>query len=141
MIDPASNDGKSCIVLAGTVKYFPQESADIKVGGLVKNLYFLHTAAWGGQKGRQFEYRITYNDGTTETFPVNGGSECNDWVGNTSISNGSIVAETTKPNGVKIGAYVTGWKNPHPEKPVRSIKAVSAAADAVPVIIAITAER
>ncbi|WP_294507637.1 beta-galactosidase trimerization domain-containing protein [uncultured Victivallis sp.] len=141
VIDPAGNDGKSCIVLAGTVKYFPQESADIKVGGLVKNLYFLHTAAWGGQKGRQFEYRVTYKDGTTAVIPVNGGSECADWVGNTPISNGSIVAETAKPNGVKIGAYVTSWKNPHPDKPVQSIKAVSAAADAVPIIIAITAER
>ena len=56
-------------------------------------------------------------------------------------ANGSIVAETAKPNGVRIGAYVTGWKNPHPEKPVRSIRAVSAGADAVPIVIGITAER
>ncbi len=141
VIDPGRNDGKSCIVLAGAIKYFPLESTDIPVGGKVKKLYFLHAAAWGGQAGKQFEYRVAYEDGSTADIPIEGGKECADWVGNTPVANGSIVAETAKPNGVRIGAYVTGWKNPHPEKPVRSVRAVSAGADAVPIVIGITAER
>lgn len=100
VIDPDRNGGKSCIVLAGAIKYFPLESTDIPVGGKVKKLYFLHAAAWGGQAGKQFEYRVAYEDGSTASIPIEGGKECADWVGNTPVANGSIVAETAKPNGV-----------------------------------------
>ncbi|MBI4976360.1 MAG: beta-galactosidase trimerization domain-containing protein [Spirochaetes bacterium] len=141
IIDAEKNEEKSCIVLSGAIKYFSAESPEIPVGSGVRNMYVLHAAAWGGQSGKQFEYVITYADGSVARFPINGAAECADWVGNNPVSNGRIVAETTKPNGMKIGAYVTCWSNTAPDKKVTSVKVVSAQAEAVPIVIGITVER
>jgi len=140
IIDPATNGGKACAVLSGSIKYFPHASGEIAVGKRVEKMYFLHCAAWGGGDGRFFDYEITYSDGTRVTMPIRGQFECADWTGTEAIKNGVIAWETVKKNGIRIGAYATCWRNPHPEKTVKAVKAVSAETPAVPIILAITAE-
>ncbi|PVY44737.1 beta-galactosidase trimerization domain-containing protein [Victivallis vadensis] len=140
VIDPADNDGKSCAVLAGTIKYFPTETPEIPVNAKIANLYFLHAAAWGNKSGKLFEYLITYDDGTTCAFPINGTAECADWINPQPLNNGYIAWEKKRPAGFTVGAYVTRWNNPNPAKNVKSVKAVSGGREAVPVILGITCE-
>lgn len=142
IIDPYANGGRSCLVLGGAaVKFLPRESIDIPIGRKAKNLYFLHSAAWGGGTGEFFDYVITYADGATVKFPVRGKQEIADWVGNLPISNGAIAWEGVKSNGIPIGAYATCWSNPEPDKELRSLKAVNSRGETVPIIIAVTGEE
>ena len=67
IIDPKTNEGRSCIVLAGKERtYFPLER-QVAIGHDAKMLYVLHAGAWVPRTGRVGEYRVEYADGTTYT--------------------------------------------------------------------------
>ena len=52
ILDPARNNGRSCIVLQGTNRpEFPNAVRNIRIGKRLSRLFFLHTAGWG-QSGR-----------------------------------------------------------------------------------------
>ncbi len=141
IVEPSRNNGKSCIVLnGGGIKFLSSDSTIIPVGRKVKNLYFLHTAAWAGGEGSFFDYVIAYSDSTTEKFTVKGKKECADWVGNEPIENG-VIAWEGKINGIPIGAYAVRWQNQKPEKAIASIQVANPYGKVTPIVLAITGEE
>lgn len=72
VIDPAANNGKSCIVLGSKRLFSAPDVVSVEVNaGPAKNLYLLHAAAWTGDGRRTVgRVRIRYQDGTSQVFPV-----------------------------------------------------------------------
>ncbi len=141
IIDPAANQGKSCLMLKGHIDWLPAESRPVPVERKVRNLYFLHGSAWSTLQEKYFEYVMTYTDGSESRFPIRGGSEVADWYEPKPVNNGAIAWEGANPLCRHIGIYCTKWSNPYPDKQVLSIRAVTAGTEAVPGIIAITGEE
>lgn len=91
VIDPAKNGGRSCIMLAGGARPDFPYSAVCEVPENVSGttLYLLHAIAWPGpQVG---SVKVTYRDGSADTFEVRGGREVGNWWAPVSCSNGEVV--------------------------------------------------
>jgi beta-galactosidase len=144
VIDPARNDGKSCIVLKGKpCPYFPAQSNEIPVGGLrLDKLYFLH-AVEGATGGRQASYIVHYSDGAYVEVPVRLGSEVQGWSSPPANLPNAKVAWSGKndvcPNLVSV--YTTAWQNLHPNNSIDSVKMVTGGEDGVPILIAVTGAK
>ena len=139
VIDPAKNNDKSCIVLAGGYRpYFPTEVKDIKVDSTASKLYFLHTSAWC--TGLIAKYIIHYSDGTSETIDLIGGKNIAEWWGpHRDIEETQLAwAEKHPITGQYVGIYLMEWNNPHPDKTINSIDFVSSNNVSVPILLAIT---
>ncbi len=141
IIDPAANQGKSCVVLRGSLKFFPERTGPVAVDRKAKYLYFLHTSAWGGSKERSVEYVITLKNQKEYVFTATDGAENADWVNPKAITNGYIAWEGVKPQSFKTGVYCTRWTNPEPEVPVSNVVIRSAGTMVVPIVLAITGQE
>ena len=153
VIDPAENGGKSCIVLAGTERrYFPRAAEKIAVNRKFSRLFFLHTAAWGGQPEAGW-YRIRYVDGKTVDIPLVGGKNIGDWWNPGRLPMAQVGVSCKNPAGYNVGAYIMEWENPRPETEIASFDFLSPLfregteinwrpdTTAVPILIAVTGER
>jgi glycosyl hydrolase family 42 (putative beta-galactosidase) len=140
VIDPAENNGFSMIVLRGRKRAFlPKKAADILVNKKVKYLYFLHTIAWDSGK---FAYIVNYHDGSKQEIFIHAGKEIGGWwkPAENKAVNAKIAWHGRNTLCPDIGAYCYRWKNPFPEKELKSIDIKSFNEDMVPGIIAITGE-
>ena len=152
IIDPAENDDKSCLVLAGTDRpKFPLSIRGIKVNRKFSRLYFLHTAAWGGaaDAGR---YRINYADGRSVDLPLVGNRNIGDWWNASPLPEALVGIYRKNPAGNNIGTYIAEWENPRPGTEIASIDFLSPlfrerndidylpSKTAVPALIAVTGE-
>lgn len=145
LIDSDKNNGKGLIILGGRHRdFFPLESKGIPVGRKAKNLYFLHTMGWGAPKGEVvMTYRISYADGTRLAVPIRSMFEIAPWMSRDGIElipNAKIGIESNNSDGA-INLQNYRWKNPHPDKEIRSIDIISSFGGGVPVVAAITAEN
>ncbi|OGV41130.1 MAG: hypothetical protein A2X48_12280 [Lentisphaerae bacterium GWF2_49_21] len=125
IIDPKSNDGKSCIVLAGPQReYFPK-SAETAVGGeTYKQLCILHAIAWAPQDKVEFgKIIVTYKDGTNSIFPVKAKEHAGDWWSPTSVSKGQV-AWTGENKSSYVGLFLSSFDLE--AKPITNIKFESA---------------
>jgi hypothetical protein len=144
VIDPARNDGKSCIALKGKPSpYFPAQSIDIPLGGArLDKLYFLH-AVRGAAGGRQAAYVVHYADGAYVEIPVRLGMEVRGWWAAPMDLPNAQMAWSGKndvcPNVVSV--YMTAWKNVHPNAGIESLKMVTSGEDGVPILIAVTGAK
>lgn len=127
IIDPAKNDGKSCIGIKGTrAPYYPAQVSGIQVGGKkYGRLFFLHTAAWVTGKRKIGVYRIHYTDGSHADCDVVTEQNLGDWYRVFPLADAKIGIEFTGGQGHSVCAFVTEWHNPHPEKPIASIDVLS----------------
>jgi len=147
IIDPAANEGKSCIVLGGRHRtYYPDRVENIKIGRKLSHLYFLVAPTWtpgnaGVNIGRIVFHYQSGGLGTTtavaEQLVV--GRNVLDW---TELSNklpdAAIAFEKFHAIGNRhVGALVIPWENPIPEERIESIDIISTG-KAIPVIIAVT---
>lgn len=153
VIDPAKNNDKSCLVLAGTERpYFPHSVKNIPLKGTFSRIFFLHTAAWGYAQNAG-AYRFNYADGTTETLKLVGNQNIADWWNCATVPDARLaVVEKQTSRDNMVCAYVTEWTNPKPNVPLVSFDALSPlyrenqdidwmpTSTAVPVLIAATAE-
>lgn len=152
IIDPAKNDGKSCIVLRGSERpNFPSEVTGIKVGKKFSRLFFLHTAAWSS--GDVGVYRINYADGSSVDYPLKHGINIGDWWNTTYLTQAAPGIMRENPTKPQVGTYVASWENPHPDKEIKSIDFLASSSplvktidflpskNAVPVLVAITGEK
>ncbi len=121
IIDPAKNNGKSCIVLRGqNNKAFPTR-AEIMVNAKGAGIYFLQGASWSwGVVGR---YRIVYDDGTEEVVPLRDGREIFNWwtPGDSEVARTAWIGANPVKRGIGLSVYA--WVNPHPEKGIKKIVA------------------
>ncbi|MFA7237924.1 MAG: hypothetical protein WC058_13755 [Phycisphaeraceae bacterium] len=135
IIDPAGNQGKSCIVLAGPTRdYFPRESSEIAVDKKLDKLFFLHTLLWvkAGKGDVVLEYEVKYRNGETETIAMKNHIDLADWWMGRDCPNGRVVYR----DGDK-GVYLSEWVNPKPNLEIASIKAITQG-NAIPVVIAVS---
>ncbi len=127
VIDPASNGGRSCIVLRGQERpYFP-ESVSVPAGATAdKYLYLLNAVAWEPPLGtRVGEVVVRYAGGKTETLPVVSGTDtANFWMPRP--INNAAIAWRNENESAGIGLYVTRFRLSG--KPVESLTFRSAGA-------------
>ncbi|MBN1403483.1 MAG: cellulase family glycosylhydrolase [Opitutales bacterium] len=110
--NPAANEGKSVIMLAGGDRmYFPEEVVvDVDSSTESKYLYVLHSGAWMPQAGTMVgKIKVSYDDGTRRIFKVETGRELADWWNPMTLENG-FVAWTKSSRGGKLGLYVSEFE-------------------------------
>jgi hypothetical protein len=137
IINRESNGKKACLVLSGPQRMdvFPAKSAAIPVGRKVAALYFLQTALCvKGEKGDSLvRYRIAYEDGSETVFDCRNRQELGDWWGLPNLPGGMVVhSERSRC------LMMTPWKNPNPEKMVRSLT-MESTGKAIPILLGVTA--
>jgi hypothetical protein len=121
VIDPAVNNGKSVLVLAGSERPFLPRSATIKVNSESAHgyLYVLHSAGWlppGGNKiGR---ITVIYRDGTSTARNVVSGEDIADWFNAYDLKNASV-AWTKPARAGQYGVYVSEF--PTENKPIAAV--------------------
>lgn len=143
VIDPAANGGRSALILSGRPRpSFPAAAKDIPVNGKVAAFYFLHACGWDPPRGeRVMSYIVRYDDGTDIEIPVRSGIEIGGWWGTAAPEQAKIAVESFNAVHDRISLQCFRWRNPAPEKTVRSIDIVSAGGSGVPAVVAITAEE
>ena len=144
IIAPENNRGKAVITLQAfnLTPSMPSFVGPIPVERKVRNLYFLHAAAYG-YPGDIGEYIMTYTDDSTVAMKMSIPENCNNWwVGYTT-------GEKSRPVPIEVSNTITGkpawrylrvaeWQNPHPEKIIRSISIKSFNSSQTPIILAIS---
>ncbi|MBI4979436.1 MAG: glycoside hydrolase family 2 [Spirochaetes bacterium] len=139
IIDPAKNDGRSCIVLSNAAKYyFPAKAEGIPVNGTFSRLFFLHTMAWASPKVG--EYRIHYADGTKATVVLEDGKNIADWWKPMDLPKARIALTKENKLSQGVGLWALAWENPKPETAITSIDFESYGT-AVPILVAISGEK
>ncbi len=141
LLNPASNNGHSYVVLKGRRK--PGFPAAVSIPGdhqKAAYLYFLHTCRWGGTASNitVAEYDIVYDDGKVEVIPLHVGAELTNFWGADDTAASSL-AWWYKYKNSEMGISLYGWKNPRPEEPIQSILFKSPGKMPVPILFAITA--
>lgn len=141
IIDPKENNGKSCIVLRNNSKLsFPERIDNIQIMRNVKELYFLHAAAYDNIKQHEevLKYVIYYVDGEELSVSIKTGEEIADWLNPQTLSSAKIgwLGQTLSRKLVCIYCYQ--WKNPYQGKAIKSLSIVSMLKDAMPGIVAIS---
>jgi len=135
IIDPAKNDGKSVMRLSYDSDNCPRSvtvSADGKKG---KSVYFLHSTAYGSPRNAIIAvYTVCYADGTEETIYVRNGGEIGHWWGIVGINESRkgwdavdhtrvrVAWQGPNPTWKRVGMYMFGWDNPHPDKAITAIR-------------------
>jgi hypothetical protein len=157
--------GDSFVMLGS--KLLAQEKPDkvegIKVGKKCDKVHILHATQYGnGSDGggdesdplwvkdgtKIAEYKVTYDDGKSESISVVYGEDVRDWwftPGSKGVSRGKVAwkgeNELTKMFERQIRLYLTSWDNPHPGKTITSIDYVKTGeTNAAPFCVAITLE-
>ncbi len=137
ILDPAQNNGKSCIVLGGQPKRHLPPEVVIPIRALAASVYFLHTAAWM-DSGVIGDYTIRYQDGSTIEIPLKYGQNITGWWNPVNTPESAVGWRGTAPRFSPVGINVFGWNNPHPEKEIASIHFRSGMLTCVPILAGIT---
>jgi len=144
IIDPVSNNGKSCLMLYSKNKdFFPKELGPVAINRKAASLIFLHSAAWASKAtGLAATYRVSYSDGTSVDIPVKVDAQISDWWGMKELSDPGaslfLKIKSDKSANGTVGIYGYRWVNPNPDKIVRSLSFISAEADPVVGILAVS---
>jgi len=140
----------TCVVLQA-LKCRPQSKelptkVTIDVGRKADVLYFLHDTAWCGEDQEVFRYVINYEDNTSVTIPIVGGTHIWDWAAGHQakftrkvIGMRPSVAETFGGGAVfsQVNVYMLEWLNPQPDKVIKSVD-FQTADTSVPILLGIT---
>ncbi len=92
IVDPAKNDGKSCLVLSTGQKKFPSvQSVTPAVNEPYQYLYLLHASAWTPASGKTVGTIVAeFADGSTKEFPVVSGRDIGNWWQPYGFANGAV---------------------------------------------------
>jgi beta-galactosidase len=140
IIDPKTNNDKSCIVLGGADRqYFPQSVEGIAVDQHFSRLFFLHTSAWTKNEAMG-EYRVRYEDGSVEKIVLAGGVNIGDWWFPNDWPGAKVALTKQNPLNQLVALWALVWDNPNPDKKITAIDFVSYG-NAVPILVAISGEK
>ena len=108
LIDPAKNQGRSCLVLSGKQRNLPSEARIFpRQTEKMPCLYLLHASAWTPKKGEEIgRIRVKYPDGAGESFPVLAGRDCGNWWLSEPFPNAGIAWRKENPESF-IGLYLS----------------------------------
>jgi len=148
ILDPREHDGKSCLMLEPGYKelplvtrgdYVPQVTA-IPVDRKFDRLYSLHAASWasGPSGATLWWYVFHYSDGTTAKIPVRQDIDVADWAYPRRLPNARVGWTGDSMTRSTVGLFVAGFDNPFSLKTVKTMDIVSARAQGIPGIIALT---
>ncbi len=133
-----------CMMLESRYARGGYRDPEIAVGRKINSLYLLHSSAYTSSQ-KNFSIYVNYADGSRYEIPMTGRTNMRDWaVVNPEepfpfeIDTFTTVA-CTVPQATfgKASLWRTGWINPSPDKPVRSISFASGGR-ACPLIVALT---
>jgi hypothetical protein len=115
--DPASNGRRGCVGLSWAKGY--EKSARVKVGKTAASLYLLHAAshvqpAYGA-------IRLHYADGSAAAIYVDENT-LGSWWEPADPPRARVAWHGPNQQFGKVGVYVSGYANPHPEKVIESIE-------------------
>ena len=140
ILDPAENDGKSCLVLFGNQRRdFPESITGIPINERLDELHFLHLCTYGmGREQEVLKYVAHYADGTTVEVPMEGMSQITDWYYGGTLPQAKVAWEG--PNLVKedVRVWYTSWRSPKPAATRLVSLDIVSGRGPVPVVIAIT---
>ena len=131
------------IVLFGTnANRWPKAVNDITVDGVAKSIYFFHATGWSAADQVSYKFVMNYQGGTQETLEMITNFNSHDWchIEKNFADENSVWGWTAneKPACGKAGLITTKWENPHPNRRILTIDAVSLELGAVPIIAAIS---
>ena len=140
LIDPKKNHGKA-VLSFGSAKLPSirmRETGEIPVGKKADLLWLLHATGWGGGKMTAAQYEITYADGSKTGFPVVNFVDVGDWFNMQQYSNCKIAWSGRNLVSPSVGIYMMPWKNPHPDKVIKTIRIRAGISDCAYILVAIT---
>jgi len=144
------------------VERHPDKVEGIKVDAKSARIHILHATCFGGgpnKPGDPFyvkdgtligQYMVRYSDGAAEGIAIVYGEDVRDWFyvdDEAKTSRGKIVWTGENDRAAmldaKIRLYLTTWKNPHPDKTIKSIDYVGRKSETVaaPFCVAISVEQ
>lgn len=123
IINPASNNDKSCIVLRGQKDERLPLSVEIDVNQKAGGAYFLHAASWASASNGK--YIFVYADGTEYAHELVLKEDIADWWGVTEAENLRTAWEGECPRAGMISLGLFALENPYPEKEIAKLKLVS----------------
>jgi hypothetical protein len=139
IIDPTSNDGKSCIVLRGTGREDFPEAASLQVGDTCDVVYFLHNCGWASRAaGPVAQYTVSYADGSQERIQLRGGREIVDWWNPADTNESAVGWLGRNPQSPTVGLSIFPWRNPRPQSAIETIRFEKGSGDPVPILVAVT---
>ncbi len=137
----ASTAGPSAIRLSSALdseRSYPKQ-IEIPVGRAAKSLLFIHATLWTDRGGRRIgAYRVHYADGTSEEAPLMYGANVVSWIDQRAVSGAARAWSGRTGGGQRAVLSRFQWDNPHPEKEIRSIEAVSDGTEAGLAVLAIS---
>ncbi len=130
--------------------WFPARVTGIRIGGLARQINFLHSAIWGqGSLGTEVGfYRVHYADDGAVEIPVILGKDVLDWWAQPNErpgTNGLVIAwkgtnAKSQAEGRYIRLFKSTWENPRPDLEISTIDFESRMTEAAPFLVAITAQ-
>jgi hypothetical protein len=133
----------------------PNKVEGIKVGQAFAKLHILHSTEFGEggaaiEEGTQIaEYKVLFEDGSSESIPVVYGQDVRDWwfyPQSKEVTRGKVgwkgANDYSKTFDAEIHLYVLTWENPQPAKKVASITYAKTEPEGVaaPFCVAMTVE-
>jgi hypothetical protein len=131
----------------------PERVQGIKVGAKFNRLHILHSTGYGENPqladGTEVgAYTINYADDTTERIPIIYGEDIRDWWDwpeRPELKRAKVAWTGTNPaakgNERKIRAFSVIWKNPKPDKEVKSIDISASGTECDPFLFGLTIEQ
>jgi len=143
IIDPAQNDGNSCIVVAAEGKgNIVPAVKNIKIGAAVSRLFFLHTEAYVPAPLQQVLcYRINYADDSSVDVIIKNAYAIGDWWRPGNLPDAGLAYSAENPAGRQVGAFTYEWRNPRPDVMIKSLDVIAAKGPAVCILLAVTGEQ
>ena len=123
IINPASNNDKSCIVLSGQHDPNLPLSVEIDVNRKAGGAYFLHAVSWANASSGK--YIFSYADGTEYAHELVLKQDIADWWGITQAENLRTAWEGTATNAGLVSLGLFALENPYPDKEIAKLKLVS----------------
>ena len=112
IVDPKSNNGKSCIVLADKKwrKFPASKPVDVDPPKYAKYIYLLHASAWTPKTNMPIgTIKVDYADGNSQDIIIRSGNDCNNWWSPIAGKN-CAVSWTQTNNESSIGLYTSQFK-------------------------------
>ncbi|MFA5204663.1 MAG: glycoside hydrolase family 2 TIM barrel-domain containing protein [Lentisphaeria bacterium] len=143
IIDPAKNNGKSCVVLGSDQLKALSRKVTIDLGSRkARRLYFLHGAAWAPGQGTVGRYTVTYGQALRmeREILLTCGVNIADWYVPQELEKATVAWRGDNARSL-VGLYLLVWENPHPDTIIDSITFEATDANAILGLVGLTAEE